>query len=304
VVSKLFVRRIDLRTAIAGNVGVAAALLIAITALGGFGEQTPPRFEVASVKPSQNRNFLGVDARAGGRMMANGPLALLVANAYGMKHFQILGGPKWINYDLYSIEAKAEGRLSRAGMMQALQALLEDRFKLSVDRQTRELGVYVLTVGKSGMKREVLSAGGCPARDASTEPGPPRPGQRPCGGVTIMGLGGRVRLEGRGATIEQLLERLSNFVDRPIIDRTGYVGTLDFALEFAPEWSVAGPFALAVAPHPMPSEAPASETPASDENATTSLASAFREKMGLELKSGKGPVPVMTIRHVERPSAN
>jgi len=231
--------------------------------------------------------------------MANGPLALLMANAYGVKHFQILGGPKWINYDLYSIEAKTEGRLSRAGMMQALQALLEDRFKLSVDRQTREFRVYVLTVGKSGMKREVLSAGGCPARDASTNPGPPQPGRRPCGGVTVMGLGERVRLEGREATVEQLLERLSNFVDRPIIDRTGYLGTLDFTLEFAPEWNVAGPFALAVAPHPMPGEAPAS-----DENATASLASAFGEQMGLTLGSGKGPVPVIMIRHVERPSGN
>jgi uncharacterized protein (TIGR03435 family) len=231
--------------------------------------------------------------------MANGPLALLVANAYGVKHFQILGGPAWINSDLYGIEAKAEGRLSRAGMMQALQALLEDRFKLSVDHQTRELGVYLLTVGKSGMKREVLSAGGCPTRDASAEPGPPQSGQRPCGGVTIMGLGGKVRLEGREATIGQLLERLSIFVDRPIIDRTGYVGTLDFALEFAPEWNAAGPFALAVAPHPMPSEAPAS-----DENATASLASAIRDQMGLKLESGKGPVPVITIRHVERPSGN
>lgn len=299
MVSKLFVRRIDLRIATSGNVGVAAALVIAITTPGGFGQQTPPRFEVASVKPSQNRNFLGVDARAGGRLMANGPLALLIANAYGMKHFQILGGPKWINYDLYGIEAKAEGRLSRAGMMQALQALLEDRFKLSVDRQTRELGVYVLTVGRGGMKREVLRAGGCPTRDASTEPGPPRPGQRPCGGVTVMGMGGRVRLEGREATMEQLLERLSNFVDRPMIDRTGYFGTLDFTLDFAPEWSVAGPFALAVAPHPMPGEAPAS-----DEDAAASLASAFREQMGIKLESGKGPVPVIMIRHVERPSGN
>jgi uncharacterized protein (TIGR03435 family) len=292
------VRGINLRGVTAGDVGVAVALLIAITALRGLAQQTPPRFAVASVKPSQNRNFLGVDARVGGSLMANGPLALLAANAYGVKHFQILGGPAWINSDLYSIEAKAEGRLSRAAMMEALQALLEDRFKLSVDHQSRELGVYVLTVGKNGMKRGVMSAGGCPARDANTQPGPPHSGQRPCGGVTFMGMGRRVRLEGREATMEQLLERLSNFVDRPIIDRTAYVGSLDFTLEFAPEWNAAGPFALAVAPPPVPGEAPASE-----ENAG-SLATAFREQMGLKLESGKGAVPVITIRHVERPSAN
>jgi uncharacterized protein (TIGR03435 family) len=49
-----------------------------------------------------------------------------------------------------------------------------------------------------------------------------------------MGLGGSVRLEGREATVEQLLERLPNFRDRPIIDGTSYLATLDFALEFAP----------------------------------------------------------------------
>jgi len=76
-------------------------------------------------------------------------------------------------------------------------------------------------------------------------------------------------------------------------------GTLDFTLEFALEWSVAGPFALAIAPSPM-----AGEAPASDESATASLASAFEEQMGLTLGSGKGPAPVMMVRHVERPSGN
>ncbi len=83
------------------------ACVSAILLSSGFAQQTF-RFDVASVKPSKNRNFMGVDVRPGGRLMANGSLALFVANAYRVKQQQIVDGPAWIHSDLYSIEAKGE----------------------------------------------------------------------------------------------------------------------------------------------------------------------------------------------------
>ena len=94
-------------------------------------------------------------------------------------------------------------------------------------------------------------------------------------------------------SIADLIERLSNFVDRPIIDRTGYTGTLDVDLEFTPDPAAFGFLGGDVMPGAPPPE-----------DSGTSLFTAISGQMGLKLESGKGPAAVLMIRHVERPSVN
>ena len=71
----------------------------------------PLTFEVASIKPTpafDQETKWGPEP--GGRFSANGAtLKQLVALAYGVQEYQIAGGPKWMNKDRWSIEAKAEG---------------------------------------------------------------------------------------------------------------------------------------------------------------------------------------------------
>ena len=210
-----------------------------------------PQFEVASIKRSTDQSFTGMDLHPGGRLTANAPLIVLIANAYRVKHHQILRGPAWINSEIYKVEAKTGGSESASEILLALQALLKDRFKLLIERQTRELGVYAL---------------------------------------------GRIRLQGQGVSVADFVERLSNFVDRPVMDRTGYTSKFDIDLEFVPD-----AFAFArLGGVVIPGESP---VPASDENSPLSLSTAVRER-GLKLESAKGPVDVLIIDHVERPSAN
>jgi uncharacterized protein (TIGR03435 family) len=273
----------------------AGACLTAIILSSGFARQTF-KFEVASVKPSNYRNFIGVDLGPGGRLRANAPLSLLIADAYSVKQSQVVDGPAWINSSLYSIEAKGERRASRTEMLGAFQVLLQDRFRLRVERQTRTLGVYVLTVGKSGIKRKLLSGGGCSEAKRNMPVGPPEPGQPPCGRVMMMFSPRMSRLEGRNISIADLVERLSNFVDRPIIDNTGYHGTLDLKLEFVPERATFPTFSTGAF---MPGD-----KPPSDVDAPASLSAAVREQLGLRLQAAKGPVNVIAIEHVETPTAN
>jgi uncharacterized protein (TIGR03435 family) len=274
--------------------GFVGACFTPIVLSSGFSQQTF-RFEVASIKPSKNRNFIGVDLGLGGRLMGNAPLNLLIANAYRVKQQQIVGGPAWINSDLYSIEAKGERSATRIEMLLAFQALLQDRFRLRIERETRTLGVYVLTVGKGGIKRRLLSGGGCPVAEANKPVGPPGPDQPPCGRVTMMFSPTRSRLEGRNISIADLVERLSNFVDRPLIDRTGYRGTLDLKLEFVPERAVFGLSDGALIP---------GETTPADQDGPASLSTAVQEQLGLRIEYAKVPVDVIAIKHVERPTAN
>ncbi len=62
----------------------------------------------------------------------------------------MFGGPGWMDSEHFDIEAKAEGDPSREEENLMVQSLLEDRFKLVIHRETRQLPIYTLVVSKSG----------------------------------------------------------------------------------------------------------------------------------------------------------
>lgn len=81
---------------------------------------------------------------------------------------------------------------------------------------------------------------------------------------------------------------LSNFgSDRVVIDKTGLIGLFNIHLEFAQD-----------GPRP-PANVPSSAHPASP-----SIFTAVQEQLGLRLSAGRGPVEVLVIDHIERPSVN
>ena len=86
---------------------------------------------------------------------------------------------------------------------------------------------------------------------------------------------------------------LAMVLGRPVIDKTGFSGLFDVRLDFLPDEITA------TLPPPPPDAAGAS----ADSN-TPSILTAMQEQLGLRLESTKGPVEVIVIDHVERPSAN
>src|SRR5215471_8292084 len=136
-------------------------------------EASASAFEVASVKRnttgSQGTNF-----RAnGGRFNAeNWSVRILLRWSYRVHDFEITEGPYRIDDDRYDIEAKAGINANLQEMRSMVQGLLQDRFKLVLHHDTRELPVYVLTVAKDGPK---LKAGDCITLAPNTLP---PPGQR------------------------------------------------------------------------------------------------------------------------------
>ena len=87
------------------GIGIAA-----LAASGIFGQSaaSPPAFEVASVKLSTpQERIIGLSTYPGGKITAtNYTLQMLIEEAYGVRDFQISGGPRWIGDDRYSIVAK------------------------------------------------------------------------------------------------------------------------------------------------------------------------------------------------------
>jgi uncharacterized protein (TIGR03435 family) len=261
-------------------------------------QQSPaptPTFEVASVKPSRDG---GPYTRVlpGRLVITYSSLRDLIALSYGVRTEQIAEGPSWIASDHYDIEATAVGTTSGSQIAGAmLQALLKDRFKLVLHRETRQLPVYALTVARNGLKLQPAKEGSCTPFSPDAPPLPPAPNAPrlfPCGHPRTGASGLNWTLEGRGISMEALAASLSRVdLHRSVIDKTGLTGTYDVLLK----WTV-DPLTPAALDNP-------SAPPAADD-LPGPLFISLREQLGLRIESAKGPVEVLVIDHAERPSEN
>ena len=282
-------------------------ILIVVWACVVF-SQAAARFEVASIKPNTNPGpgvITGIiRPLPGGRFSANAVLLRFVIQyAYAIRPYQISGGPDWINSAHYDIEAKAEGKATPQQIRLMTQSLLEDRFKLKAHRETRELPVYDLTVSRNGLKLLPPKEGSCVTPDPNGQPVPPSPqgpGQSPspvCGAAVVTITPSGARILGGKVSMASLTPTLSNLLGRTVIDKTGFTQTFDVDLQFAPDQ------VLAVLPPPGPPGAAGATAPAADP-AGPSIFTAIQEQLGLKLDSGRGPVEVLVIDSVEKPTEN
>jgi bla regulator protein BlaR1 len=269
-----------------------------------------PSFEVASVKLNRSgaRNIM-LNIRPGGRFIANNvPLKMLLEQAYQVKDSQLLGAPDWINSDHYDIEAKAEESTAAAlekltpeqrknQFMLMLQALLVDRFKLTVRHDTKDLPVYVLLVAKNGPKLKETAF--TPADLASPKPLPP-PGSpvsdRP--GVWITGRG-QIIVNGQG--LDAFADVLSMRLGRIVLNKTGLNGKYDLKLQWTPDDSQDQMFKGA---GDGPDGTPPTDAAQPPDGTGPTLFTAVQEQLGLKLEAQRSPVDVLVIDHIERPSEN
>jgi bla regulator protein blaR1 len=284
----------------AGTLVVAAPLAIGLLHAPALRAQTPdkseapPKFEVASIKPSDpGPNGMMIRFAPGGRFSAKGvTLRSLIGLAYDVRDFEISGGPAWAGSTRYEIDAKPETvsdaddphniktdeqreKFQQRQRMR-IQALLADRFQLKVGHSTKELPIYVLKVAKSGPKLQ----------ESKEEGGNQFQGAR---------IGGPGHLTGGKVGMKFLTQILAQNVGRPVIDQTGLTGKYDFKLEWTPDQSQQGAFGGPGPDGNLP--------PPADPNGP-SIFTAVEEQLGLKLNSQKGPVEMLTIDAVEKPSEN
>ena len=278
--------------------GICLAGAVAIVA--NAQQPASPAFEVETVKQNKSGDTNGMLRRLpGGRVNAtNMPLRPMITFAYQIAQYQLVGGPGWMATDRFDIVAKMDGNpdpvAPGAGpdpVQLALQTLLADRFKLKVRRETREMDIYALVMAKPGggpgpnlkPTTQDCAALAAAARRGGPPPAPPAPGSNVpfCG---IQGAPGRIRFGGLPAS--QIVTALGGPAQRMVVDRTGLTGSWDFELNFAPEQR-GGP--------------PGADVPAADPNAP-SFFTAVQEQLGLKLESTKGPVEVLVIDGIERPT--
>ncbi len=291
--------------------GFRSALAVAIL-VGLAGAQT---FDVASVKPSQpgvqpNSNFpLGpgdVYVQNGGLFAANNlPLVTYIFFAYkfigNQAQFLLPQLPDWAKTEQFDVQARAEGNPGKDQMRLLMRALLADRFKLAIHNETREVPVFAFVLvkpGKTGPQLKLHSEGvpcstdlqASKAQEAVSTVDGGLPAL--CNGIFGMppSVPGRTRAAARNVTLAFIADSLSNGANlgRPMIDKTGLTGAVDFSLEWTPENR-----------NPLP---PGAEAPV-DPNAL-SFQEALKEQLGIKLQPDKTSASVVVLDHVEHPSAN
>jgi bla regulator protein BlaR1 len=297
--------RITIRLNFAQRAVLAVAATAAVMIPIAVGITNPPairaqsaKFEVASIKRCTLEDVPIGDGRGGGGGGILGDAGmfrtpcmstgwLIRAAYYGFAKSQlenpIQGGPDWVKSERFIVEAKPDTPQPTSTMSgPMLRALLEDRFKLKVHRETRKVSAYALLVASGGSKLHATPEGGCT---------PPEPGE----------IAGRVVVPGKplpchyggadangtiivGGTLVALCNIIGSQVGRDVIDKTGLTGIFDYHFDY-------------IVPPP---DALATEDAADRFAAVTE---ALR-KLGLELKSTTGEAEFVVIDHVERPSEN
>lgn len=217
---------------------------------------------------------MSIRPRTDGLSIAGATLWQLIFSAYNVpgissigRDDQISGLPGWARSDTYDIEAKMDEET--LSVLQKLpskeqtwqrqfmqQALLADRFKLQIRRETKEMPVYALVVAKGGLKLKESRV------------------------IVKMWSAGGGRITIKAGRTDDLVIGLTSDVDRAVVNKTGLTGKYDIDLKWTTDDRQGTP------------------------DAGPSIFTALEEQLGLKLMPTKGPVDVLVVDHVERPSEN
>jgi uncharacterized protein (TIGR03435 family) len=223
-------------------------------------------FDVATVKPNKSGGVNGISGRGGQIRLSKGQIVMenvalwkALGFAYGIgedKDYAI-AGPAWLKTERYDIVAKVPPDAGWDLRLRMFQALLTERFKMAAHRETKELPIYALTVAKDGPKLKEAEFGH--------------------GGFQL----GRGTIKAQNAVLSAFTDRLSQMVDRPVIDKTDLKGYYTFTLEWSPDTTAS------------PDESASSPSGAS-------IFTAIQQQLGLRLEARKGPVEVLVIDRADR----
>jgi uncharacterized protein (TIGR03435 family) len=316
---KRFGRRIGTR----GVEFVRAAGLMAIVLAFAFGlahgtpahaqsedaAKYPPGFEfdVATIYPSK-------DIHPGGAMgfsedsyrARNMTMRFVIKSAYdlwGGGGEMVLGGPKWLDTDGYYITAKLDAAVAdklkklspdqrKLTQDSMVRALLADRFKLAIHREAKEFPVYALTIAKAGLKLHEATPGD--TYEHAFQGGPARAGEI----MDIIGTepaGNTMTIYGFGVSMSALAHDLGTKAGQIVQDKTGLTGNYDFTLKYWLKLILVSSDGT-----PDPQAAAAASEPAGGPG----LFTAIQQQLGLKLDSTKGPLQIVVIDHIEKPSDN
>jgi uncharacterized protein (TIGR03435 family) len=247
-----------------GGVGTLLAMTL-VSASGQAAERI--EFDVATIKPAAppSPNDSPPERNPERATYKYASVKNLLMTAYGLRLHHVLG-PPWIDSERYDIVAKVPAGATKEQVNVMLRNLLADRFKLSVHRETKQMPLYELVVGKSGSN----------LRDSDPNAS---------GGRSIRFVGRNYVVTSPKASMVEVIQVINAFLDRPVVDKTGLTGTYYLKLTYTPDT----PGNRRSEPNPN----------------DISIFTAVQEQLGLRLEAKTGPVDVLVVDQGEKtPSEN
>ena len=248
-----------------------------------------PAFEVASVKRSAPGDDLDLPtpgtAQPSGRWFARKvPLRLLLLSAYGLRSGEVVGGPSWIDSQLFDIEARAPAGTSAEQMRLMAQTLLTSRFRLRTHTEERRSSAYALVLARRdgrlgrGLRRTTADCSGGRLRGAKGADE-----LYLCGGLSVGIVEGVRQLRLRAYSMPEFLKMAlaAQILGGAVVDRTGLAGSFDIDIDY-----VMPPPLTAV--DPVPVDGPP-------------LVEAVETQLGLKFERRTERIPVLVIDHAEIP---
>src|ERR1700688_4820388 len=120
--------------------GIIFLVILSGTAFGQSVETPSATFEIADVHVSAHRQFpfMSGGTLNGDRfIIRDATMVDLIAAAYGVEDNNVLGGPSWLETDRFDVIAKAAPNTPPDTIKMMLQALLADRFRLVVHKDSK-----------------------------------------------------------------------------------------------------------------------------------------------------------------------
>lgn len=271
---------------------------------GAFGQSRSDAFDVSSVKRVQSqagRRGSGASILPGGRFSAPyTTLRDLIAAAYGLLDLQIVDGARVLGNDFFEIEARTKHDVTVTEARAMLRTLLAERFGLVTHSEMRDLPVYLMTLAREDRKPgPQLRPSGPECALPKGPPGVPPPPPPPSSGtlgrplplvitssrcvLLLFNSTSGVHWSLREITLAGLAQRLTDPLDRPVLDRTALEGAFDVDLTYLPD-------------NPTVDASNAPNAP--------SLMAALREQLGLRLESSRAPIEVLVVDRVRPPTEN
>jgi len=274
----------------------------------------PLSFEVASLKPAANP---GTDGRIM-RRLTGGPgtpdpgaftysnvtLKILVTMAYNLKDYQV-EGPDWIDSVGFDLIAKMPPGTTKEQAALMMQTLLAERFKLEFHRETKQMPVFALVVGKGGSKMKEVEVPAMP-------PAAPPDGRASLQARATNGPGIRMMMSPSGTrmtgqmTMAQLCNALTRQLERPVLDQTELPAPYDVDITFMPDDmdhvnAKMAQMAAGAGMGPGGPGGPGVEGPPRGAmEPTLTLAQALQEKLGLKLEARKSAAEILIIDRAEK----
>ena len=167
-----------------------------------------PAFEAAAIKPSSAPDGSSSTHSNNGRIhMQNVSLRSIVMMAYRLQNHQYVG-PAWMESARFNIDAKAEEKVKDAEMMQMLQTLLAERFKLKIHHETKQVSGYALVVAKGGLKIKPVEGQGSSTNSNNN------------------------KLTATHINMDRFAKYVSNVLVQPVVDETGLKDSYSFVIEY------------------------------------------------------------------------